>query len=126
MRGLLIAIGLAHVLTGLVAFFAPQFFYDSVPGLSMMGPFNLHFIRDLGLAFAASGAAVVYGAIRPIRTVAIAGALWPFLHALFHIRIEVARGLPMDMVMWFNLLAVIAPGLAVMALSWCLSEAHQR
>ncbi|WP_438727850.1 hypothetical protein ACR9YC_11705 [Parasphingorhabdus sp. DH2-15] len=126
MRALLIALGFAHLLTGPVAFFAPHFFYDTVPGLSMMGPFNLHFIRDVGIAFAASGGAVVYGAVRHNRPVAIAGSVWPFLHALFHIQIEVARGLPMDVIMGFNVLAVIGPGLTVMALSWRLSEVHQR
>ena len=61
MRVLLIALGFAHLLTGPVVFFAPHFFYDTVPGLSMMGPVNFHFIRDVGIAFAASGGAVVYG-----------------------------------------------------------------
>ena len=123
MRVVLIILGLAHFVTGPVAFLAPEQFYDAIPGLKMMGPYNVHFIRDVGLAFMASGGAVLYGALKPSRAVAIAGAVWPFLHGLFHVQIQIARGLPMDLIMWFDLFAVILPALAMMALAWRLEEA---
>ena len=113
----LIALAAATFLTGPVAFFAPQMFYDSIPGLSLMGPFNLHFIRDVGLAFAASGGCVMVGTLRCNRELAIAGALWPFLHGLFHAYIWFARGLLFDGVAAFNIAAVILPALLMMALA---------
>ena len=123
MKMLLIALGTVTFLTGPFIFFAPQTFYDTVPGLSMMGPFSLHFIRDVGLAFTASGACVVYGAYRGSKELAIAGALWPFLHGLFHIQIWVKRGVPLDHIAAFDLSAVILPSLLMMVLAVRLERA---
>ena len=41
---------------------APENWYAGVPGVTMAGPINLHFITDIGLAFLASGAGVMLGA----------------------------------------------------------------
>ena len=120
MRALLIVLGAVTLLTGPVAFLAPTYFYDAVPGLKLMGPFNLHFIRDVGLAFFASGGAILYGALNDNRAVAIAGAAWPFLHALFHVQIQIGRGLPFDTIMLFDLFAVILPAFLIMGLAWRL------
>ncbi len=117
MRILLIALGTLTLLTGPVALFAPRVFYESVPGLSMMGPFNLHFISDVGLAFIASGTCIVYGAYRNSRHVAIAGALWPLLHGLFHLQLWLQRGSPFDAIAAFDFSAVITPPLVIMALA---------
>ena len=120
MRMLLIVIGLAHFAVGPVAFFAPAYFYETIPGVTLTGPFNMHFIRDAGIAFAVSGAAMAYGAANGARGVAIVGAAWPFLHALFHIQMQIGRGLPMDFVMVFDVFAVILPALIAMMLAWRL------
>ena len=109
MRLILFVVGFATLTTGPIAFLAPMTFYQTIPGLEAMGPFNLHFIRDVGLAFLASGAALLWGAWTCNRGVAIAGALWPAMHGVFHVSIQIGRGLPGDLVMWFDFLAVIAP-----------------
>lgn len=109
MRLILLLIGVAALLTGATAFLAPMMFYTVTPGLEQMGPFNLHFIKDVGLAFIASGAAMTWGAWRRNRSIAIAGAAWPAMHGLFHVSIQISRGLPSDFVMWFDVLAIIAP-----------------
>ena len=84
-------------------------FYQTIPGLEVMGPFNQHFIRDVGLAFVASGAAMLWGTWTCNRGVVIAGAMWPAMHGAFHMSIQIGRGLPGDLIMWFDFLAVIAP-----------------
>ena len=53
----LIAIAAFHYANGLVMWFAPHFWYETVPGVAMMGPFNLHFIRDIALVFGMSAGA---------------------------------------------------------------------
>jgi hypothetical protein len=54
-RALLIGLGAIWCATGVYIFAAPEAFYENTPGLSIMGPFSVHFIRDVGLAFLASG-----------------------------------------------------------------------
>ena len=114
-RGLLIIVGLLWVATGVSIFADPHGFFDRTPGLALMGPYSVHFIRDVGLAFFAAGTATVVGAWQYNRHLALAGAGWPFLHALFHIQIWSHRGFPFDAIAAFDFIAVIAPAfLAVM------------
>jgi len=74
-----------------------------------MGPFNIHFVKDVGLAFLASGGAMLWGAWRDHRSVAISGSTWPLLHALFHLYIQIHRGFPFDKIMMFDFAFVITP-----------------
>jgi hypothetical protein len=114
-RSLLIGIGLLWVATGVSIFADPHGFYDRTPGLAMMGPYSVHFIRDVGLAFVAAGVATTFGAWRRNRSLAFAGTGWPFLHALFHLQIWSHRGFPFDAIAAFDFIAVIVPAfLAVM------------
>lgn len=97
-RLLLLVVGLAHIVNGLFMLVAPGVWYVVVPGVVMTGPFNAHFIYDIGMAFVASGFGLAYGA-RSGRTAAIvacAGAVWPMLHALIHVKGWAANGLPSD------------------------------
>ena len=55
-RLLLLAVGLIHIVTGVAMLVAPGVWYVMVPGVVMTGPFNAHFIYDIGMAFLASGA----------------------------------------------------------------------
>ena len=77
MHLVLYAVGGLYLVTAVFMFVAPQSFYDSAPGVAMMGPFNLHFIRDAGLAFLVSGGAIVWGALKVDRTAMVFGVLWP-------------------------------------------------
>ena len=103
----LLVLGTVSVLTGLFIFFAPRAFYEIIPGLDLMGPFSIHFIRDVGLAFLASGGALFWGGWRRNRSVAICGAAWPALHAAFHLQIWAMRGFPFDHIFLFDLVTVI-------------------
>lgn len=119
----LIAIAAFHFANGLVMWFAPHFWYEAVPGVAMMGPFNLHFIRDIALVFGMSAGALAYGAYARNAAAAIIGARWPALHALFHIWIWISRGFPLDHVASSNLTAIQLP--AWLALAAALNFARK-
>ncbi|HUO92365.1 MAG TPA: hypothetical protein VMU22_05550 [Rhizomicrobium sp.] len=93
---MLLILGLFHLGNGLWMLAAPMPWYAAVPGVSLTGPANHHFIADIGLAFAASGAGLMLGARGGIRAAAwaAAGAAWPALHALLHIWGWFAHGFP--------------------------------
>jgi hypothetical protein len=86
-RALLLLLGLFHIANGLTMLVAPMAWYDAVPGVTATGPFNHHFILDIGMAFLASGGLLALGArnTASAASFAIAGATWPILHALIHI-----------------------------------------
>lgn len=86
-RVLLLVLGLFHIANGLFMLAAPADWYAAVPGVTLSGPFNRHFILDIGMAFLASGAGLAWGmrAGRSAAVIACAGAVWPALHALIHV-----------------------------------------
>ena len=106
---LLVGISACWMLTGVFIFVDPVTFYELTPGLKPMGPFNIHFIRDAGLAFLASGCALCWGSWRSNPSVALAGITWPALHAMFHVQIWLHRGLPLDRIFFFDLTLVMGP-----------------
>jgi hypothetical protein len=60
--------------------------YDSVPGLAHTGPFNPHFIADIGAAYLMASLALFARAWRPrYWPAAIAGAGFLSAHALIHV-----------------------------------------
>lgn len=95
---------LAQMLVGIVAIFAllfglfmlaqPQLWYRTVPTVVFTGPFNQHFIRDIGAAFLAGGLTLGWALcdLRARRMGVLAGALWLSLHAFVHLY-EVATGI---------------------------------
>ena len=109
MKFMLYGAGGLYVLTALYMFAIPQIFYDSTPGVAMMGPFNKHFVQDAGLAFLTSGVALIWGGRFRNRSVAICGAAWVSLHATLHIWIWIARGSPLDQVAMINLTVIQLP-----------------
>ncbi|MEM7330413.1 MAG: hypothetical protein AAF437_16855 [Pseudomonadota bacterium] len=109
MRMIIWAVAALYFATAVYMFAAPREFYDGTPGVAMMGPYNTHFIRDAGLAFLTSAGALAWGNWKQYRAVAVFGAIWPCLHALFHIWIWLARGLPLDQVAFVNLVGIQAP-----------------
>lgn len=87
MRGVvawILGIGLAA--NGLVMLGVPDAWYAAVPGVTATGPFNAHFIRDVGVAYLLSGAALPWFAISPTaRPAAVVGAAFLAIHAAVHI-----------------------------------------
>lgn len=93
MRLVLILIGLYQAANGIAMLAAPDFWYVTVPGVTETGPINVHFIRDIGLAFLAAGAALLMTARLGISAALILPAS-VFLggHALLHVAEMLAYG----------------------------------
>lgn len=118
----LVAVAVIWVLTGIYIFFLPQVFYDNTPGLDLMGPFSIHFIRDVGLVYLAAGGITLRGALTRQRALALAGTLWPALHGLFHIQIWGMRGFPFDGIFMFDSVGVMIPALLGVVWAWRLQN----
>ena len=79
-------LGLGLVANGLIMLAVPGLWYAHVPGVVDTGPFNGHFIRDIGAADLVCGAALVWFAMRPAaRPAAQIGAAFLAVHALIHL-----------------------------------------
>jgi hypothetical protein len=95
------------VLNGLAMLVAGPFWYASVPGASETGPFNPHFVQDVGVAFLVAGLALAARAWRPrYWPAAVAGAAFLAAHALIHL-VAVVGG--HDHHAGFDLLVVVLP-----------------
>ena len=53
--GLAVLLGIFNLANGLYMLAAPAGWYLAVPGITATGPFNQHFIRDIGLIFVLMG-----------------------------------------------------------------------
>ena len=74
------------IANGVFMLVAPNDWYLAVPGVTSTGPFNQHFLRDIGMAFLVRGGAFLLGAARPQFRVVLwaAASIWLLGHALFH------------------------------------------
>ena len=111
-------LGSAALLSGLMAangifmLVAPLDWYMSVPGVTTTGPFNQHFLRDIGLIFLLNSFAFAVGAAKPEyrRTLWCSATLWLSAHALFHVW-EVAVGICEPSALIRDFAAVSSPAL---------------
>jgi hypothetical protein len=87
-------LGLFHLANGLAMLFWPGPWAAQVVHLATPDHLHLHFIADIAMAFLASGTGLLLGARGNARW-AVAGAVWPALHALVHVRDWIAMGPPM-------------------------------
>lgn len=112
MRSLLIIIGIYQAANGVVMLVAPALWYASVPGVTATGPANIHFIRDIGLAFLAAGIALLVASSRPGDRAFIAVAsIFPGGHALLHLAGLAAHGAGLGDAAR-DLTLIVIPGLA--------------
>mgnify|MGYP003700641285 FL=1 len=72
---------------GLAMLLAPEVWYWTVPGVSDRGPFNHHFVRDIGMANLLLGGcfAAGVGVARHRLVLWAVPTLWLAGHALFHL-----------------------------------------
>jgi hypothetical protein len=66
---------------------APEGWYWAIPGVPDRGPFNQHFVRDLGIIYTLTGVGLILGALRPQQRFGYwwAPTAWLVGHALFHV-----------------------------------------
>jgi hypothetical protein len=87
-RLLAAVVGLAMAGNGIAMLLAGPAWYAAVPGVTQTGPFNQHFVKDIGAAYLTAGAGLAAFAWRatPLaRGTAIAGAVFLGLHGLIHL-----------------------------------------
>jgi hypothetical protein len=100
-------LALLTVLNGAMMLFAGPLWYASVPGASETGPYNPHFVQDIGAAFLVAGLALGIRAWRPVYwPAAVAGAGFLVAHAVIHLVAIVAGNDPHAA---FDLAAVLLP-----------------
>ncbi len=90
--------------------------FGRVPGVVETGPFNPHFVRDVGFGFmTAGGALAAFAWRRGLWPAALAGSAFLALHALFHL-FEMAMGRSHHV--GAELLLVVLPAALAVAVSW--------
>lgn len=85
--GIALLLGLAMLGNGVFMTMAPESWYWMVPGVPDRGPFNQHFVRDIGFIYMLAGAAFIYGSVytRHRLTLWLMPTAWLVCHAIFHI-----------------------------------------
>ena len=123
---LAIVLGVAALANGLYMLVAPENWYFAVPGVTTTGPFNQHFVRDIGLIFLLLGGAFLVGAAQPQSRVVLwgAAAIWLSGHALFHFW-EVAVGICSPDAIPRDFPAVTLPAIVALALTyWAIAQSR--
>ncbi len=85
-RILAAVLGAGGAANGVFMLAAAPLWYDSVPGLAHTGPFNAHFVSDIGVAYLVASVALLARAWRPrYWPAAVAGAAFMIGHAIIHV-----------------------------------------
>ena len=105
-------LGAFNALNGVVMLTDGKHWYDTVPGVVFTGPYNAHFVQDIGAAFLAAGLGLAARAWRPrYWAAAVTGAAFLAMHALIHVIMLVSMmlGLCSDEARPFDIALVIVP-----------------
>jgi hypothetical protein len=124
--GMAALLGFALIANGVFMLVAPADWYVAVPGVTATGPFNQHFLRDIGLIFLLLGGAFLVGAAQPHLRVAFwpVPSIWLTGHALFHFW-EVAVGICSPSVIPRDFPAVTLPAITGIALTfWAIRQSR--
>ena len=116
------ALGFGLLFNGLIMFAIPAAWYANIPGVAETGPFNAHFVRDIGAAYLVAAAALIWFAASPKAQSAVqAGAAFLTLHALVHLWDAVAGREHAHQLI--DLATVFLPSVLAIWIAW---PAHQR
>ncbi len=122
-RTLIWALVAFYLLTGLYIAVLPQDFYLNAPGAADTGPYNMHFIRDVGFAFLTSSLAIGYGLYANQKLLMVFGSLWLLIHGLFHLTLWVFHGMHFNGAALIDAVTVTIPAIAVFILCLRYREA---
>ena len=80
-------LGLTALGNGVFMTLAPEPWYWLVPGVPDRGPFNQHFLRDIGINYMLIGVAFIYGAMYAKHRLVLwlVPTAWLVSHAIFHV-----------------------------------------
>jgi hypothetical protein len=94
-RALALLLATAMGGNGLAMLAAGPWWYGAVPGVPETGPFNPHFVKDIGAAYLVAGVGLAWLGLRPLeaaaRGAAMAGASFLALHAGIHLAEAIGR-----------------------------------
>jgi len=123
---LAVVLGIALGANGVFMLASPEDWYFAVPGVTDTGPFNQHFLRDIGLIFVIMGGGFLVGAARPRLRVLLwaVPTIWLSGHALFHFW-EVAVGICSPSVLPRDFPAVTLPAIIGLVLTvWAIGHSR--
>ena len=111
--------------SGAFMLISPDGWYASVPGVPMTGPFNWHFVIDIGLAYLISAAGLLIAALRLNRALAVQAASWPVAHALFHLFLWAHHGVPQGLALPTEAVGVLGLGALAALGAWLLPTSKE-
>lgn len=115
-RILAAVLGLFHSANALFMLAAPEAWYAAAPGAADSGPYNPHFVVDVGFAFLAGGLGFLAFAWRPrFRLIAFGASGFLVFHALLHLS-GLAQGHAQHLGVEIG--AIAAPAFLGLALAW--------
>jgi uncharacterized protein YjeT (DUF2065 family) len=115
-RRLVLALALALIVNGIIMLALPAWWYGLVPGVADTGPFNPHFVRDIGAAYVAACGGLAWFLLEPrARPAALVGCAFLSLHALIHLW-DWAAGRESLSHLLVDVPTVIVPGLLILGL----------
>lgn len=114
----LVLLGAGDAANGLAMLLAPELWYRLTPGVTDTGPYNLHFIRDIGCAYLVCGAALLW-LLRDARAwpAAMIAGVFQLLHAATHVLDAFAGRVTLPHLA-SDVALVILPAFATLALAW--------
>jgi hypothetical protein len=124
--GVAVLLGIAMEANGVFMLLSPADWYMAVPGVTSTGPFNPHFVRDIGLIFLLLGGAFLVGTALPRSRVLLwaAASIWLSGHALVHLW-EGAVGICSPSVLPRDFPAVTLPAIIGRALTlWAIHQSR--
>ena len=118
--------GLANLANGFWMLADPKLWYTELPAaVPDFGPFNEHFVRDIGGVFLTFGIALLWAAARPalrFPLVAVTALFFGF-HAAFHVY-DTARGFVDATHWWIDFPGVYLPALVLAGAALWLARAR--
>lgn len=123
-NGVIALIGVVTLANAAWMLIAPLHWYHNLPaGVPDYGPFNPHFVRDIGCTFLALGAALIWASVRaehafPLVSIA---ALFATLHAAVHV-FDTACGAVGGHHWLLDLPLVYLPAAALTVIAWQLRK----
>ena len=109
-----------YLLTGLYIAILPFVFYENAPGVIDTGPYNMHFVRDVGFAFTVSALGLAWGLRHKLKPLILFGTAWLAIHGLFHFVLWLMHDHPTSDTAIIDVVLVVIPAvvLTYLALSY--------